>query len=74
MKTVKHTETFDCELAGREVTLRWNILEYYQGVEAQPSRLGKRGCTGKGVGNCPVGAGAGIGDFFNCPRLAKYRP
>jgi hypothetical protein len=71
-QSIPRSKTFDCELAGIEVTFDWNEVTIMDGLNPRYTKMGTHKCSGVGIGGCPVIGKAGNRDWPKCPYLPKY--
>ena len=65
-ETKHHSTDLFCELAEMDVQLKCDEIRLYDGLKLQSIKRGKRSCTGKGRGQCPVIGGS---NWASCPHL-----
>ena len=70
-QTIERSKNFDCEYAEVNVDFKWSEITIMDGNDPKWTKLGTRGCTGVGTGNCPVTGKRGQRDWPKCPHLPK---
>jgi hypothetical protein len=70
-ETTPQTKPVYCEFVRLELTISWNEIVSYDGMQALAPRIGMRGCPMVGKGGCPVSGEPGMRNWSPCPHFPK---